>query len=62
MKTAIPTTLRAKRQIGYGALGSGLAAGLSGISSGYGYGYNNGKTTFLFSHCPDRLTHRRPLD
>ncbi|GAV03207.1 hypothetical protein RvY_13666 [Ramazzottius varieornatus] len=32
---------RVRRQIGYGALGSGLAAGLSGISSGYGYGYNN---------------------
>ncbi|GAV02996.1 hypothetical protein RvY_13487 [Ramazzottius varieornatus] len=41
IKTALPTTLRAKRQIGYGALGSGLVAGLSGISSGYGYGYNN---------------------
>ncbi|OWA51359.1 hypothetical protein BV898_15845 [Hypsibius exemplaris] len=32
---------RTARQIGYGAAGSGLQSQLSGISSGYGYGYNN---------------------
>ncbi|OQV19055.1 hypothetical protein BV898_06909 [Hypsibius exemplaris] len=32
---------RRVRQIGYGAAGSGLQSQLSGISSGYGYGYNN---------------------
>ncbi|OQV20821.1 hypothetical protein BV898_05167 [Hypsibius exemplaris] len=40
-KVKKPSALRAARQIGYGAQGSSLGSQLQGISSGYGYGYNN---------------------
>ena len=32
-----------RRQIGYGGASAGIGSQLQGISSGYGYGYNNGK-------------------
>ena len=43
---------RVVRQIGLGSMGSALGSRLQGISSGYGYGYNNGASAaFLLKKC-----------